>query len=269
MASTGKVADMATTEMRVSALYRYPVKSMQGEGLDAATIGPVGIIGDRQWGLVDLDTGLMLTARREPQLLFARARLDEAAKSVRIELPDGTVTADDAALSSWLGRPIELRRADPEFAANYEIALTDESDDVGDTAPWAQWTGPRGSFHDSTQTQVSLVAEGSMRGWDVRRFRPNVVVTGEDGSEEGFVGGHVRIGSATFDVRKQIDRCVMTTRPQPPSDLSGAIERDLGVLKTINAERATFLAIGMLVAETGTITLGDRVDAVASSPATP
>jgi hypothetical protein len=260
---------MATNDMRVSALYRYPVKSMQGERLDAAAIAPFGITGDRQWGLVDLDTGLMLTARREPQLLFAQARLDETSMSVRIELPDGTVTADDAALSSWLGRPIELRRADPGFEANYEIALTDESDDVGDTAPWVQWTGPRGSFHDSTKAQVSLVSEGSMRGWDVRRFRPNVVVTGEDGAEEGFVGGRIRIGTATFDVRKQIDRCVMTTRPQPASELSGAIDRDLDVLKTINAERATFLAVGMLVAETGRITLGDRADAVASSPETP
>jgi uncharacterized protein YcbX len=260
---------MATSDMRVRALYRYPVKSMQGERLDAATIGPFGIIGDRQWGLVDLDTGLMLTARREPQLLFARARLDETSMSVRIELPDGTVTADDAALSSWVGRPIELRRADPEFEANYEIALTDDSDDVGDSAPWVQWTGPRGSFHDSTKAQVSLVAEGTLRAWDVRRFRPNVVVTGEDGSEDGFVGGHLRIGSATFDVLKQIDRCVMTTRAQPPSDLSDAIERDLGVLKTINAERATFLAVGMMVAETGTITIADRVDAVASSSGAP
>jgi uncharacterized protein YcbX len=260
---------MATNDVRVSALYRYPVKSMQGERTEAATVGPFGIVGDRQWGLIDLETGLMLTARREPRLLFARARLDEASMSVRIELPDGAVAADDAALSRWLGRPIELRRADPEFAANYEIALADESDDVGDTAPWVQWTGPRGSFHDSTKAQVSLVAEGSLRSWDVRRFRPNVVVTGEDGSEDTHVGGHLRIGSAAFDVPKQIDRCVMTTRPQPPSELGGAIERDLGVLTTINAERATFLAVAMMVAEPGTITLGDRVDVVASASGAP
>lgn len=263
---------MGMNDSIVSALYRYPVKSMQGERLESAEIGPFGFVGDRQWGLVDLDTGLMLTARREPQLLFARARLDPSATgrdsdAVRIELPDGTVAVDDAALSAWLGRRIELRRAAPETAVNYEIALTDESDDVGDTAPWVEWTGPRGSFHDSTKAQVSLVAEGSMRTWDVRRFRPNVVVTGDDGSEERFVGGQVRVGSSSFTVPKQIDRCVMTTRPQPPSDLGAAIDRDLSVLKTINAERATHLAIAMLVAETGTITLGDRVTASPTSAA--
>jgi uncharacterized protein YcbX len=185
--------------------------------------------------------------------------------TVAIELPDGSAATDDAALSAWLGRRIELRRADPGTDVNYEIALTDESDDVGDTAPWVEWTGPRGSFHDSTKTQVSLVTEGSMRTWDVRRFRPNVVVTGDDGTEERFVGGEVRIGTSRFTVPKQIDRCVMTTRPQPASDLGGAIDRDLSVLKTINAERATHLAIAMLVAETGTITLGDQVTTDISS----
>lgn len=261
---------MASNTTTVSALYRYPVKSMQGERLESAEIGPFGILGDRQWGLVDVATGLMLTARREPQLLFASARLDRSATgdgsmSVRIELPDGTVAADDAALSAWLGRPIELRRAHPDTDVNYEIADTDESDDVGADAPWIQWTGPRGSFHDSTKAQVSLVAEGSMRQWDVRRFRPNVVISGDDGSEDGFVGGHVRIGMTSFTVPKPIDRCVMTTRAQPATQIGAAIDRDLSVLKTINAERSAHLAIAMLVAEAGTIAVGHPV--TAESPA--
>jgi uncharacterized protein YcbX len=100
----------------------------------------------------------------------------------------------------------------------------------------------------------------------VRRFRPNVVVTGDDGVEEQHVGGQVLIGSATFDVRKQIDRCVMTTRAQPASELGAPLERDLSVLKTINAERSTHLAVGMLVAHPGTITLGDLVAAGVTSP---
>ncbi len=75
-----------------------------------------------------------------------------------------------------------------------------------------------------------------------------------DGSgEDDFVGRRISIGDAVLDVTKQVDRCVMVSRPQP------GIERDLQVLKTINAERATFLAIGCLVAEPGTIALGDPV----------
>ena len=256
---------MGTGDMRVSALFRYPVKSMQGERLESAVVGTHGIVGDRQWGLLDLDTGLMLTARREPALLMARARLVAAPNvhdaeldaEVEITLPDGTVAVDDATLSAWFGRRVELHRADPDHAATYEISTSIDDEAA---APWMQWTGPRGSFHDSTKTQVSLLSEGSMREWEWRRFRANVVVTGSDGAEDGLVGEHLQIGSgATFDVRAQIERCVMTTRPQPASDQGAALERDLSVLKTINAERATFLAIGMLVEHAGTITVGDDV----------
>ncbi len=297
--------------MRVSALFRYPVKSMQGERLESAVVGTHGIVGDRQWGLLDLDTGLMLTARREPALLMASARVVdppdvhdvELEPEVVITLPDGTAANDDATLSAWLGRRVELRRADPETDATYEIALAIEDEDMGgEPTPcdrafvsdaelaeqpkrgldeargsndplwsptrWVQWTGPRGSFHDSTKAQVSLVTDGSMRSWEWRRFRANVVVSGPDGAEDGFVGQHVHIGSAGFDVRKQIDRCVMTTRAQPANDQGKAIERDLSVLKTINAERATFLAVGMMVDRSGTITVGDDVlvEPAASAP---
>ena len=57
--------------MRVLELWRYPVKSLQGEQLRGGEIGPEGIAGDRQWALFDVDTGFGLTARRVPDLLFA------------------------------------------------------------------------------------------------------------------------------------------------------------------------------------------------------
>ena len=50
---------------RVLELWRYPVKSMQGERLTETSIGVTGVIGDRGWALVDNETGLALTARRQ------------------------------------------------------------------------------------------------------------------------------------------------------------------------------------------------------------
>ena len=94
--------------MRVVELWRYPVKSLQGERLDVAEMGAEGIEGDRQWALFDVATGFGLTARREPDLLFAAARLRRDG-GVEVVLPDGTVTADDAVLSDWLGRRVALR----------------------------------------------------------------------------------------------------------------------------------------------------------------
>lgn len=75
---------------RVTGLWRYPVKSMQGEPLTETEIGPLGILGDRQWAVVDQDTGLALTARRQPELLFASAAHE--GDDVVITLPDGTRT---------------------------------------------------------------------------------------------------------------------------------------------------------------------------------
>ena len=54
-------------------IWRFPVKSMQGERVDAAEVETQGLRGDRAYALFDTETGLGLTARREPRLLFATA----------------------------------------------------------------------------------------------------------------------------------------------------------------------------------------------------
>jgi len=61
--------------MRVAELWRYPVKSLQGERIDSVAINRNGLEGDRQFAIYDLATGFGLTGRRVPELLFASARL--------------------------------------------------------------------------------------------------------------------------------------------------------------------------------------------------
>jgi len=235
--------------MRVTEIWRFPVKSMGGETLLDAQVTDLGIEGDRGWSIFDRVTGTTLTARRAPELLFASARLVDG--ELVISLPDGTEVGDrdDDALSAWLQRDVEIRdagRHNLDEGGVYEVPLDAEND-----AEWVSWTGPGGAFHDSAQTRVSLVSTATLRDWDRRRFRTNVVV--DEPGEDDFVGGRIRVGDTLLDVAKQIDRCVMVTRPQP------GVDRNLGVLTTINAERATFLAVGCLVVQPGSIALGDRV----------
>src|SRR5258708_37176763 len=97
--------------MRVTRLWRYPVKSRQGERREEAVIGDRGIAGDRQWAVVALGTGKALTARREPRLLYAFARL-AGDDGVEVVLPDGRVTSSDAELSAWLGSDVARRRGE-------------------------------------------------------------------------------------------------------------------------------------------------------------
>lgn len=235
--------------MRVLELWRYPVKSLQGERLDQVEITPDGLAGDRRFAIFDLESGLGLTARRDPELLFASARLLDDG-TTRIMLPDGSVAADDAALSEWLVRPVALRAAGEVGSRRYENPR-----DFDQEAPtdWEVFNGARGPFHDSARARVSMVSTGSIGSWDRRRFRSNVLLEGE--GEDALVGSEVGLGGAVLEVMKRIDRCVMTTRPQP-----GGIGRDLDVLRTINRERERSLAIGALVRRPGTARIGDVIE---------
>ena len=237
--------------MRVAELWRYPVKSLQGEGLTRAEVGPEGLAGDRQWALFDTATGYGLTARRLPDLLFLTGRL-RADGRAEVVLPDGSVSSDDAVLSGWLGRPVALRAA----AEAPGERLYENPNEVGEAGEydWDAFPGARGAFHDSSRTRVSLVSTGTLGTWDRRRFRANVVLEGA--GEDALVRRRVRLGDAELDVVKQVDRCVMVTRPQP-----GGIGRDNGVLKTIHRERDGCLAIGALVARAGRVSVGDELTA--------
>ena len=235
--------------MRVTEIRRFPVKSMGGEMLTSAEVTDLGIVGDRGWSVYDLETGNTLTARRTPELLFASARIVDG--DVVIALPDGTEVGDgdEAALSAWLGRGVQLRAAvdhNVDVGGTYEVPLDAEND-----ADWVSWQGPGGAFHDSTRARLSLVSEATLGEWDRRRFRTNIVTDG--GGEDEFVGESIAIGEVRLNVVKLIDRCVMVSRPQP------GLPRDLGVLKTIKAERATCLAVGCLVERPGVFSLGDEI----------
>ncbi len=232
--------------MQVAQLWRYPVKSLQGEPLELAAVTTVGVEGDRHFALFDVNTGYGLTARRVPELLFASARFSDDG-GVDITLPDGSVTRDDDALSAWLGRRVTLRSADAEVAPHYESPLDFEDET---TSAWAPWDGASGAYHDSAKARVSLVSMATIGAWDSRRFRANIYLDGE--GEDTLVGSKVRLGGATLDVGKRLERCVMTTRAQ-----AGGVGRDLDVLRTINREREGCLAVGALVRQPGTVRVGD------------
>jgi uncharacterized protein len=232
--------------VNVAELWRYPVKSLQGERLAEAAIDALGISGDRRWALFDRDTGLGLTARRVPELLFGSARLRDDG-GVEVVLPDGTVTTDEAVLSDWLGRRVELRAADDDVVPVYETPADEE---VPDPTEWLQWEGAPGPFHDSPRIRLSLVSTGTLGTWDRRRFRANVVLDG-DGEDE-LRGQEADLGSVRLRFGLPIARCVMTTRPQP-----GGIGRDTSVLKTIHRERGGLLAVRAAVLTAGVVRPGD------------
>src|SRR5213593_241051 len=84
----------------VVALWRYPVKSMMGEELNATEVTERGLLGDRAYALVDGSDGKVASAknpRKWPNLFDFRAALveppgiDANLPPVRITLPAGTI----------------------------------------------------------------------------------------------------------------------------------------------------------------------------------
>ncbi len=234
--------------MRILELWRYPVKSLQGEQVDSVAVSADGLEGDRRFAIYDLGTGFGLTARRHPELLCASARLQDDGM-VDITLPDGSQARDDGALSAWLGRPVALRSMDADVRREYENPADFEHER---TSAWEPFSGAPGAFHDSPNARLSLVSTGTIGSWDRRRFRSNVLVDGEQ--EDALVGSRVGLGDAVVEFGMRIERCVMTTRPQP-----GGIERDLQVLRTIARERDACLAVGALVKVAGVVRVGDTL----------
>lgn len=248
----------------VSAVWRFPVKSMQGEQLEAAEVTPGGIVGDRAYALVDLETGKVVSAKHPtkwPHVLQCRASFVEAPVAgeepppVRIDLADGTsVRSDapdaDAILSRFFGREVRLSAAaqngysieqyHPDL--DYDPGHRDEVVDVGLGAAFFNERGmpsvvPEGSFFDlfpltvmTTSTLDRFRELQPESDFDPRRFRMNVIVdTPASGFVENeWVGRSVALGGdVRFMVALPDPRCVMPSLPQP------GLERDGEILRTV------------------------------------
>lgn len=98
----------------VARVDRYPVKSMRGEACEVGVLTERGIIGDRAWAVLDLETGKVASAKRPKLwrgLLACRARTIADGRHVEVVLPDGSClyVGDpllDRTLSVLMGRQI-------------------------------------------------------------------------------------------------------------------------------------------------------------------
>src|SRR5438309_6276861 len=204
----------------IRALWRFPVKSMLGEELDASDLSEGGVVGDRAYAIRDRETGKVASAKHPklwPDLLACRAAFVEPPRPgdelppARIELADGTSVLTDAAdvdavLSLFYGRDVELARAAQNGYTIDQYHPDEENydpdghrDEVVEARLGAAFFNerglpsavPEGSFFDlfplSVLTMSSLNRLGEIEPesrFDARRFRMNVIV---ETSAHGFV----------------------------------------------------------------------------------
>jgi len=259
----------------VVSLWRFPVKSMMGEELNAVEVTERGLVGDRAYALVDPSTGKVASAknpRKWPNLFDFRAafleppRTDAKSPPVRISFPDGaTITSEQSelteTLSRALGREVRFTSAVPETPTleeywpdieglDHQDAVTDES-----IPPGAFFDGA--AVHLLTTASIARLQEAYPKGrFEVRRFRPNIVVEpapGEKGFvENAWIGRTLAIGpEVRLAVTGPCPRCVMPTLPQ------GDLPKDAGILRTALDENEGRVGVYAKVVRGGTIRRGD------------
>lgn len=235
----------------VRQVWRYPVKSMQGETLAEAQVVEGGIVGDRAYALIDQSNGKIASAkfpRKWKELLdFSATYLGapedgSALPPVRITWPDGTEATSEEAdvsarLSARLSREVSLTATRPETMSleRLDPFATDETIlDIGPIMMKGRFSD-YAALHLVTTATLARLAELYPEGqFEALRFRPNVLIESPAG-EEGFmenewVGRTIAIGDEVrLKVTDPTPRCAL------PALAQGGLRNEPQVLRTINA----------------------------------
>ncbi|BBZ76032.1 molybdenum cofactor biosysynthesis protein [Mycolicibacterium anyangense] len=285
---------------RIVSLWRYPVKSMAGERIAAASIGTLGLHADRTWAVRDLEHDCTTGAKKLPGLLWCTARYAQTppadagpgnAPEVIVGLPDGREFSSSdpgvhRALSEYVDSDVELRPL-PAISDRHEyrapmatksdlrtiFGLADDEPlpdlsmfPVRKLAEITRYATPVGSYVDAypvhiltTQSLASMAAVAPDSDFDVRRFRPTILVeatsTAEHPASEhpewDWCGGVLHGPHADLAPLIPTIRCVMPSHEQPE------LKQDREITRTIAAHSRRCLGAYGTVAKPGRIAQGD------------
>ena len=264
---------MPTELGRVVQLFRYPVKSMRGESLGSVDVTERGLLGDRNFGIVDEVRGRLLSAKTVPQLLEARALLrpDGEAELTLPGRPPFMTDDSDASrrLSSWLGRDVAVVRPAANAESTIDIELDLRARGGGENDLMTFRTRP-GMFFDgapmnilTTASLLTMARRAPSSNWLMERFRPNILIeagTAEDPTDEfpedAWVGSTMTIGGISLEILKRCDRCPLVNR----AVASAPADRDL--LRALHREHGGDLGAKAAIVQSGRVRVGDPVTVV-------
>jgi uncharacterized protein YcbX len=236
---------------RISAIFRYPVKSMAGELLDVAKLGWHGIAGDRRFAFRRLDDNSefpWLNASKLPQLLLYKPFLPESNTAellpTHVRTPEG---------NEYELRSNELREEiSSRFGSDVELMNL-----------------KHGIFDEACISVISLgtvhgIERESGREVDLRRFRPNVVIetgSAEPFTEDKWVGRTLMFGdgnsgsapTAVIGVTLKDERCVMVNLDPDTAD------KDSSVMKTVVRLNQNYAGVYGTVVKAGELRVGQVV----------
>jgi hypothetical protein len=282
---------------RIAEIWRHPVKSMEGERIEAAELGANGIPGDRAWAVRDEERGGIRGAKKLPDLMRCKARYAEAPEPGRvpppgITLPDGsTLRASDPDAAERVGAAIaakvtlwpllpasaldHYRRGAPDHA-DVETELRaifgrEKHEPLPDFSIFPpeifQYESPPGTYFDAfpllllTDATLRRLAElAPASNVDVRRFRPNLVV-----EMANAASGFPEIGWAGKRIRiggATIAASVPCPRCVMITHGFGDVPRDPSLMRTVVREADQNVGLYAAVEEPGAVRVGDPVEVI-------
>ena len=281
----------------VTSLLIYPVKSMGGVAVDTAGIEPWGIAGDRRWGLIDdsgqkitarevarllrfraeiLGEHTIRISDRDGASILAAAPLGAdrvpvaysrqryarlAAGGVndwltdRIAMPVRLIWQDDPTVRTLAEDKGGIRGEHLSLADAGPLLLASEAS----MAQLNAWIAADADLPDASDLDPADLSAGprANEALDIVRFRPNVVIDGEEPFAEDD-WPTVQIGSLRFRTTMVCDRCVMTTID--PITLAGGKEPIRTLARHRRWDRKTWFGTRLVPLGTGTICVGDAVE---------
>lgn len=293
---------------RVVSIWRYPVKSMAGERIPAATLGPLGLHGDRTWAVRDIESDATTSAKRLPPLMWCTARYAAEppsdagpgrAPEVIIGFPDGReVSSSDPSvhqtLSAYLDRDVELRALPPvSDKDSYRAAMATKADlrtifglapddplpdlsmfPVRKLAEISKYATPVGTYVDAypvhLMTQQSLNAMAAHAPDSSFDVRRFRPTILVDWTGDGEQPEMAWCGGILHAGTARLAPQIPTVRCVMPSHSQPGLDRDPAVTRTVAAHARRCLGVYGTVAAAGRIAEGDemRLDPPAK-PASP
>lgn len=213
------------SELILSEIWRYPVKSLRGSRLNRCLVDGRGLVGDRRWMLVDADARFV-TQRECPAMSLVDAVFEQgqllfsAPGMAPLSIPAEAAAGDELHVQVWSDSCRALAPS-PEADAWFSDYLAQACrlvllpvDSTRSVDP--DYARPEDQVGFADGFPFLLISQASLDDLNNRlaapvpmlRFRPNLVVSGgEPYQEDGW--RHIRIGQVAFRLVKPCSRCII------------------------------------------------------------
>jgi uncharacterized protein len=267
------------SQLIVSNLSIYPIKSTAGIDLPSSQVDQYGLAFDRRFLLTD-DSGQFITARTHAKLCLIRSEItpdglclnapnmpmisisyqafSDTYQPVNIWRDSVVAQQTCAAYHQWFSTYLAMPCRLHYFGAQSQRAVKNRAEQVAFADGYPLLLIGQASLDDLQQRCGTTLS--------MRQFRPNIVVEhslpyAEDGWQQ------IRIGAVIFELVKPCSRCIFTTI-NPDNAERHVEQQPLATLKQYRRAESGEVMFGqnLVALNQGTISVNDSVEIISTKP---